>query len=46
MTDAVETNPGRKPKQLSADASYCLEANLEALENRDIDSIPWGVGDK
>src|SRR5246500_2401117 len=37
MTDAVETNLGRKPKQLSADAGYCSEANLEALENRDID---------
>jgi transposase len=37
MTDAVETNLGRKPEQLSADAGYCSEANLEALENRDID---------
>jgi hypothetical protein len=27
MTDAVETNLGRKPEQLSADASYCSEAN-------------------
>src|SRR6516225_4494951 len=30
MTDAVETNLGRKPEQLSADAGYCSEANLEA----------------
>jgi hypothetical protein len=37
MTDAVETNLGRKPEQLSADAGYCSEANLEALETRDID---------
>src|ERR1700741_4398919 len=37
MTDAVESNLGRKPQQLSADAGYCSEANLEALENRDID---------
>jgi len=38
MTDAVETNLGRKPEQLSADAGYCSEANLEALENRNIDA--------
>ena len=37
MTDAVETNLGRKPEQVSADAGYCSEANLEALENRSID---------
>src|SRR5712692_1152635 len=37
MTDAIETNLGRKPEQLSADAGYCSEANLEALENRSID---------
>src|SRR5205807_6088210 len=37
MTDAVETNLGRKPEQLSADAGYCSEANLEALESREID---------
>jgi transposase len=38
MTDAIETNLGRKPEQLSADAGYCSEANLEALEARGIDS--------
>ena len=38
MTDAIETNLGRKPEQLSADAGYCSEANLEALEGRSIDS--------
>ena len=37
MTDAVETNPGRKPEQLSADSGYCSNANLEALETRGID---------
>jgi transposase len=37
MTDAIETNLGRKPKQLSADAGYCSEPNLMALEDRDID---------
>jgi transposase len=38
MTDAVETNLGRKPEQLSADAGYCSEANLEALEKRNIEA--------
>jgi len=38
MTDAIETNLGRKPDQLSADAGYCSEVNLEALENRNIDA--------
>jgi hypothetical protein len=38
MTDAIETNLGRKPEQMSADAGYCSEANLEALENRNIDA--------
>jgi transposase len=38
MTDTIETNLGRKPEQLSADAGYCSEANLEALESRNIDA--------
>jgi transposase len=38
MTDAIEANLGRKPAQLSADAGYCSEANLEALEARTIDA--------
>jgi hypothetical protein len=38
MTDAIEINAGRKPEQLSADAGYCSEANLEALENRNMDA--------
>jgi transposase len=37
LTDAIEANLGRKPAQLSADAGYCSEANLTALEARDID---------
>ena len=37
MTDAIEANLGRKPEQLSADAGYCSETNLEGLENRKID---------
>ena len=38
LTDAIETNLGRKPAQLSADAGYCSEANLAALEAREIDA--------
>ncbi len=38
MTDAVEASLGRKPKQLSADSGYCSEANLAALEQRNIDA--------
>ena len=38
MTDAVEASMGRKPEQLSADAGYCSEANLAALEARGIDA--------
>ena len=38
MSDAIETNLGRKPEQLSADAGYCSEGNLAALENRSIDA--------
>src|SRR5258708_13370586 len=38
MTDAIETNLGRKPAQLSADAGYCSEANLAGLEARNIDA--------
>ena len=31
---AIEANLSRKPAQLSADAGYCSEANLAALEER------------
>ena len=37
MTDAIEANLGRKPEQVSADAGYCSDANLAALETRGID---------
>lgn len=37
MTDAIQTNLGRKPEQLSADSGYCSDANIEALETRGID---------
>ena len=33
MTDAIETNLGRKPEQLSADSGYCSDASLT--------SKPW-----
>ena len=32
MVDAVEANMGRKPEQVSADAGYCSDANLDAME--------------
>jgi len=38
MVDAVEANMGRKPKQVSADAGYCSQANLEAIESHEIDA--------
>ena len=37
-TDAIEANLGRKPTQLSADAGYCSDANLAALEERKVDA--------
>jgi hypothetical protein len=37
LNDAIETNLGRKPAQASAGAGYCSEANLAALDARDID---------
>jgi len=37
MVDAVEANMGRKPDEVSADAGYCSDANLEAMESRNID---------
>ena len=35
IADAIEANLGRKPAQLSADAGYCSEANLAAMEQRE-----------
>ena len=36
MTEAIEKNTGRTPRELSADSGYCSEANLEELERRGI----------
>jgi transposase len=36
LTDAVTQNMGKRPKELSADAGYCSEANLAALKERRI----------
>jgi transposase len=36
LTDGVKNNLGRKPKEVSADAGYCSEANLMALAAREI----------
>lgn len=36
LTDAVTQNMGKSPKEISADAGYCSEANLAALEERKI----------
>ena len=38
IADAIQANLGRKPTQLSADAGYCSDANLAALEERGIDA--------
>ncbi len=38
MAEAIEANLGKKPTQLSADAGYCSDANLAALEQREIDA--------
>lgn len=38
LVDAIKDNLGRKPKEISADAGYCSEANLAALAERDIDA--------
>ena len=36
LVDAIKANLGRKPKEVSADAGYCSEANLAALAEREI----------
>lgn len=36
LVDAIQANTGRLPKEVSADAGYCSEANLEALDARAI----------
>ena len=37
MLDQIEANTGSKPAQVSADAGYCSEENLAALDTRKID---------
>ena len=37
LIDGIEANLGRKPAQASADSAYLSEANLEALNVREID---------
>jgi transposase len=36
LLDRIQENLGRQPKEVSADAGYCREANLEALHQRRI----------
>lgn len=36
LKDAITLNMGKSPKEISADAGYCSEANLAALEERKI----------
>ena len=36
MVEAIEANTGRLPRELSADAGYCSEANLAALAGRSL----------
>ena len=36
MVDQVEENVGRRPEEISADAGYCSEENIEAIEGREV----------
>ena len=36
LIDGIEANLGRKPKEASADAGYCSEANLAAMAARNV----------
>ena len=36
LIDGIKDNLGRKPKEASADAGYCSEANLAALAERKV----------
>ena len=42
MIEATKVNLGRYPAQASADNGYCSEANLEALEARNIEAYLCG----
>lgn len=37
LIDGIQVNLGRKPEQASADSGYLSEANLAALDQREID---------
>lgn len=39
MIDAVTANAGQVPAQVSADAGYCSEANIQAMEDRKIEAF-------
>lgn len=39
IVDLVTDHMGITPRQISADAGYCSETNLEALEERGIDGF-------
>ncbi len=36
LVDRIKDNLGRRPRETSADAGYCCEANLEALADREV----------
>ncbi|MGH7185049.1 MAG: IS1182 family transposase [Pseudomonadota bacterium] len=36
LVDGIEANLGARPKEVSADAGYCSEANLQALADRGV----------
>jgi len=36
MLDQIERNTGQSPRELSADAGYCSERNLETIEDRGV----------
>lgn len=38
LVDQIKDNTGRSPRRLLADAGYCSDDNLTALEERDIDA--------
>jgi len=38
MLDQIEANTGAKPQQVSADAGYCSEENIAALDEKKIDA--------
>jgi len=42
LVDQIKANTGRSPRRLLADAGYCSEDNLTALEERGIDGLHRG----